>query len=446
MPRHPATPRTSLLGDAAACERSVKRRRLSGTTRALATGLVWLSIGGCISTHEPAPSAQAIRIGALLPFSGARAASGVPLEAALRLAIDHVNEAGGLAGRPLWLDIGDSHSDDTRGTANAIDLIEKNSPRFFIGTEEPKIAYQISSVVKAHQMVHLMPGLTSAQFHDPSASAAWFRLSPAATFIACSLAKRVINDGVIKASVVVDPDDYSGTFAVNFGTLWTSRGYTLLPTVLVDPRSQSYADVFDTLLRMGPDAVVLMTSPSVAAGLLQEWAARGKPIKLYLGPTLKDPELLRNVPTGILEGVNGVSADLGARAPEFASYFEAHTGIEAVAGSHYYYDAVALLSLAVAEGLALNGDVPTPAMLKDHMLNVSSATGTVVAFDQLKEGLALLAAGQKISYSGAAGSYVLNVLGDSILNRGAIWQISGSDFVTIDYQQCDTSELRNGGW
>jgi hypothetical protein len=75
------------------------------------------------------------------------------------------------------------------------------------------------------------------------------------------------------------------------------------------------------------------------------------------------------------------------------------------------------------------------------MLNVSSATGTVVAFDQLAQGLALLAAGQKVSYSGAAGSYVLNALGDSTLNRGTIWQISGSDFVTVDYEQCDSTDM-----
>jgi hypothetical protein len=94
----------------------------------------------------------------------------------------------------------------------------------------------------------------------------------------------------------------------------------------------------------------------------------------------------------------------------------------------------------------MDGGMPTPATIKEHVLSVSSATGTVVGFDELAKGFSLLAAGQKVTYSGAAGSYVLNTLGDSILNRGAIWRIQGGDFVTLDHEQCDSSELQNGGW
>ena len=419
-------------------ERSAKRRSTTGASLLFA---VWLSLVSCINTKQPAAPPEAIRIGALLPFSGVRAASGVPLEAALRLAVEDVNTAGGLAGRPLWLDIDDSHSDDARGTANALKLIDGHPLPFFIGTEEPKIAYQITSAIKDHKMVHLMPALTSAQFHDPSAAAAWFRLSPSVSFIACALARHMSAAGITKPTVVVDSDDYSGNFAVKFGAVIKTRGGSMLPTLLVDPSSSSYAETFQTLLRLAPDAVVLMTSPSVAAGLLQEWAARGRPNKIYLGPTLKDPELLRNVPMGILEGVNGVSADLGERAADFDAYFETRTSVTPVAGSHYYFDAVALLTLAVAEGMAQSGSVPTPASLKDHMLNVSSALGTVISFDKLAEGLALLAAGEKISYSGAAGAYVLNALGDTTMNRGTIWQIQGVDFVTIGYEQCEATDM-----
>ena len=444
MPSLSPTPGSNLPGVLVACGRRVKRRSLTGASLMLA-GWAWLSLSGCISTDQPAPPANAIRIGSVLPFSGARAASGVPLEAALRLAMEDVNAAGGLDGRPLWLDIADSHSDDTRGTANALKMIENDNLPFFVGTEEPQIEFQITSAIKDHHMVHLMPGLTSAQFHDPSAAAAWFRLSPAVNYIACALAKWVISDGATKTSVLVDPDDYSRNFAVNFGAVMTSKGRAMLPTLLVDPSSSSYAETFTSLLQLAPDAAVLMTSPSVAAGLLQEWAARGKPIKLYLGPTLKDPELLRNVPTGILEGVKGVTADLGERATDFETYFETRTAVPSVTGSHYYFDAVALLALAVAEGIAQNGSIPTPATIKGHMLNISSAAGTVVGFDQLADGFALLADGQKVTYYGAAGSYILNDLGDATMNGGAIWQITGADFVTLDHEQCDKTEMQNAG-
>lgn len=403
------------------------------------------AVPSCVPSDEKARPEDAIAIGTVLPFSGERAASGVALESAMRLAVDTVNAAGGLAGRPLWLAALDSHSDDARGTANALELIAGQPMPFFIGTEEPGIAFAITSAIKAHAMVHLMPGLTAAQFHDPSASAAWFRLSPSVSYLACALAKHMRAAGIGKASLLIDPDDYSATFATIFGRVFSANGGINLPIVKVsndDPAS--IADVFPTLTRFSADATALITSPTVAAKVLQEWAVRGKPGTWYLGPTLANPELLRNVPAGVLEGLQGVSADLGDRADAFEAYFRDQTGVPALSGAHYYYDAVALLGLAVAEALAQTGAFPTPAVVKDHMMSVTSPEGTVIGFDQLADGLALVGAGQKVQYQGAAGFYTLDDLGDTTQNRGVIWQITGSSFAQVDELQCLPAEVEDG--
>lgn len=400
---------------------------------------------GCVSTNETSVPSDAIRIGAVLPFSGERASSGVALETAMRLAVEIVNSAQALAGRQLWLDVRDSHSDDARGTANALDLINGGGIPFFVGPEEPRIAFEITTAIKTHQMVHLMPGLTSAQFHDPSADAAWFRVSPSVSYLACALAKHMRNDGIAKANLVTDPDDYSAAFATVFDRTFTAQGGVVVPNLDVDPNGGSFADLFTSLGRLAPDATVLVTSPATAAALLQEWAVRGKPGKWYLGPTLNNPELLKNVPMGVLDGMQGISADLGERAPDFDWFFQVRSGVPPLVGAHYYFDAVVLLALALQEAIVQTGQFPTPAVLKDHVLNVTSSGGTPVAFDQVPLALALLAAGERIEYQGAAGFYVLNALGDSSENRGMIWAIAGSSFSSVDYQQCTPAEVPTTG-
>ena len=395
----------------------------------------------CVSTHREAAPPDAIRIATVLPFSGERAASGVALETAMRLAIEIVNSAHGMGGRQLWLDVRDSHSDATRGTANALALINGEPIPFFIGTEEPTIAFQITTAIKSHQMVHLMPGLTSAQFHDPSAQAAWFRLSPSASYLACALAKHMLVNGVNKANLVLDRDDYSGNFATAFDRTFFVNGGTVLPNINLGADNGSFADIFSSLNRLSPDATVLVTSPTVAAALLQEWAVRGKPGKWYLGPPLNNPELLRNVPMGVLDGVQGVSADLGDRTSDFEMFFQQRTGVPPLAGSHYYFDAVVLLALSVEEAIAQSGQFPAPIVVKNHMANVTSPGGTVVAFDEIPLAMSLLAAGQKVEYQGAAGFYVLSTLGDSTENRGAIWGITGTQFANVDYHMCTPAEV-----
>ena len=434
--------RTSLPArERAACTRRT-RRRLPTLIEILPSAF---AVIGCVSTHQSAPPPDAIHIATVLPFSGERAASGVALETAMRLALQLVNATHALGGRQLWLDVRDSHSDDLRGTANALDLIGEAPIPFFIGTEEPKIAFQITTAVKSHQMVHLMPGLTSAQFHDPSANAAWFRLSPSVGYLACALAKHMRDDGITKANLAIDTDDYSNAFATFFDRTFNANGGTVLPNLYVGSDAGSFADVFSSLSRLSPDATVLVTSPAVAAALLQEWAVRDKPVTWYLGPTLNNSELLKNVPLGMVDGMQGISADLGDRAGDFDSFFEAQTGVPPQAGSHYYFDAVVLLALALEEAMATTGQFPTPAVLKDHMLKVTAVGGTVVAFDQIPLAMSLLATGQPIEYQGAAGFYVLNSLGDSTGNRGTIWQITGSEFASVDYRQCTPTEVDNSG-
>jgi neutral amino acid transport system substrate-binding protein len=255
------------------------------------------------------------------------------------------------------------------------------------------------------------------------------------------MAKRMLKDGITKANTVSDPDDYSGTFATMFGRVFTFMGGTLLPGLQLSLQSSSFEGIFANIERFAPDATLLITSPSVASPFLQEWAVRGKIGKWYLGPTLKNPELVRNVPMGVLEGFSGISPDLGANADDFAAYFQERTTVPPLDASNYYYDAVALLALAIAEGIAQEGVVPTAATLQVHLQNVTSASGQVVSFKELERGLALIATGQKIQYSGAAGSYVLNTLGDSIGNSAAVWQIKADVFQTVGFEQCSDAEV-----
>ena len=402
---------------------------------------------GCVSTQDHPPPANAIRVGTTLPFSGDRAASGVALERALRLAMDVVNDAGGLAGRRLALEVRDSHSgEDDRGTEATLELLSGGALPFFIGPEEPKIAYQIENAVKTnkYQMVNLLPGLSSPRIHDPSADAAWFRLSPSPNYLACALAKQMFADGIRKANAVNDPDDYSSTFAIIFGRVFSAMGGTVLPGLQLPGSGSSFDDVFATLERFQPDATLLITSPSVGAEFLQEWAVRGKVGQWYLGPTLNNPALLRNVPAGVLEGLRGISPDLGANAADFDAYFAETTGVPPLPGSHYYFDAVALLALAIAEGFGQTGAIPEPITFRLHLQSVTSPSPQVVSYRNLRLGLDLVAAGQKIQYSGAAGNYVLSADGDSIDNRATIWRISGNNFQSIGSQQCGDAEVYPG--
>jgi branched-chain amino acid transport system substrate-binding protein len=361
----------------------------------------------------------------------------------MRFVVDQVNasEGGGIAGRPLHMLVADSHSDVTRGTANAQKLLNVDRAPVFIGTEEPEISFGIANDVKADGVVHLMPGLTSPDFHDPSTNAAWFRLSPNGSYLACALAKQMLADGITKAQTIVTPDDYSGNFGTSFGSVFRNMGGMLLPSIKAQASASSYTGLLSAVSTSGAEAVVMITTPTVAAQIIQEWSTGSHTGKWYLAPMMKDPEFLVNIPPGSLDGAIGVSADIEAQSAAFSSFFRAGTGDIPIDSAAYYYDAAAMMSLTLATAYANLGTMPTAAQFKTYMMQTASGPGTPVNFDQLATGLQLASTGQAIQYQGAAGSYVINSVGDSVDTAGALWAISGQDFVTVAHYSCISSEI-----
>jgi hypothetical protein len=91
---------------------------------------------------------------------------------------------------------------------------------------------------------------------------------------------------------VLGPDDYSGSFSMMFGRVFTVMGGTLSLGSQRTEDPASFGGMFSTV-------------EDLALGLsfLTEWAARGRPNKWYLGPTLNNPELQHDVPRGVLDNL-----------------------------------------------------------------------------------------------------------------------------------------------
>jgi urea transport system substrate-binding protein len=102
---------------------------------------------------RPAP-APPIRIGVLHSLSGSMAASERPLVDAVRLAVEEINAAGGLLGRPVEMLVADGRSDDAEFAAEAERLIadENVSALFACWTSACRKA--VKPVVEKHR--HLM--------------------------------------------------------------------------------------------------------------------------------------------------------------------------------------------------------------------------------------------------------------------------------------------------
>src|SRR5690606_7211025 len=101
---------------------------------------------------------DAVVVGALLPFSGSESAIGRNLEQAMLLAVEDLNAAGGLDGRPFAILSRDSHSSSERGLNQLLELLYTDRVDYLVGPEENDLARGIVPEVRALNVFHMLPG------------------------------------------------------------------------------------------------------------------------------------------------------------------------------------------------------------------------------------------------------------------------------------------------
>jgi len=130
---------------------------------------------GCSGGWPPQPAGGTIQVGAILPFTGKEAALGRNIEQAMLLAVEDVNDAGGISGTPLEVVSRDSNSGSERGLNALLDLLYNEQVQYLVGPEETELANAIVSDVKKLNITNVLPGYAapSVQRARPTRGCWW---------------------------------------------------------------------------------------------------------------------------------------------------------------------------------------------------------------------------------------------------------------------------------
>lgn len=428
----------------------------------LASG-VWLALVlaaasmGC--SDSPTSDGPSISIGAALPFTGIEAAMGRNLEQAMILAVEDVNQAGGIDGVPLKLISRDSNSGSERGLNELLKLLYEDGVDYLIGPEENNLASQVVADVKGLDVLHILPGYASPNIKRSSTSGAWLRLAPSSHDIACGLASHAVDDGANKANVLASLEDYNASVSTNFISLFRAAEGTPVPSVSVESGQSSYASPLKRVFNQKADRTLLVAYPATAATIVTEWTVLGKPGFWYLSPLLHADVFLSNIPYGALDGQFGVSPSLSLtsecellegytygsiectrdNSERFVSHFaQRWDGAKPFAAAHLYYDAVVLLAMGMAYAVATEGDIPTAKPLQKLIRSLNAPDNDEARWTDLDEVLPRLAQGEALRYVGAGAEYNFNEYGSARHKIFDTWTIRRHAFVDtgVYYASC----------
>jgi branched-chain amino acid transport system substrate-binding protein len=397
-----------------------------GRARALVRlpGLLWL--GGLFACSDPTPAAT-IPVGLMLSYSGQLAANSINSERAFRMAFELANAAGGVDGRPLKVMARDTRSDPNKVSQPARELLDAGVA-VFVGPDTNELLNQLRSVLSDRTVV--LPSFATASIDFKPDS--WFVMGAAAARVACELVAQLNADKRTSPLVIVNATGYNSLLAYELSLRYGTPKF-VLPT-----EAASSTSTARPIAALSADAYVLAALPTSAAPLIQALAAIGalaEPGRWYLSPTLHTPAFLESIPRGALQGAKGVSSGKAAGAADFRARFKARWQDMPLDDAYSFYDAAALVILALQRAAARDGAIPASGVaLSPHLRAVSNSGGVAIRWNELPHGLALLRDGTEVAYAGLSGPTAFDALGQTAFAATNWWTIDETGFTDIPAQ------------
>lgn len=390
--------------------RSIKRASLLLMAVFAPLGLVGCPTG--VGDPATAPiDPNAIVIGLLRPEPSGFFAEG---EVAARLAVQEINAAGGVNGRPLALQVlYDGVGDASVGVRSAQQMVD-NGVVAIIGAVFSSVTIPVAEQVTIPANIALIsPGSTSPLITSLADNDTVYRIPPSDALQGRLLAERVWAEGHTSAALFIRDDAYGQGLAVAFKLRYLELGGSIHAEAVAPASKQSgFSAEINTLYASGtPPVLMLFSFAEAGIGLVRDiLLVKGSLPRLYAVDAIMTPETFNNAPVQ-MAGMRGVSSGTTIDSPEFQYFAEAFTRATGTApSSGETYDAVYLVALAMAQG----GSNDRASVLA-NLRAVSRPDGpdpVAVGPGEFARAVAAIASGADIDYQGVSSAIDFDVVGD----------------------------------
>jgi branched-chain amino acid transport system substrate-binding protein len=401
----------------------VSRRRAALACTAVALVLLAACSGGedtspptsapeLTTTRAPRDNVDGVlRVGVLLPRTGDAAAYSPPLLAAIELAEQQIDGAGGVLGRPVQVLVRDEGSDPAEAAVALDTLLDEDEVDAVIGPASSQVALALLDRVVQAGVVTCSPLNTAVDLTDHPDDGLYFRTMPSDRLQALALGRAVARSGRRTTGILYPDDDYGRSFLDELRSELARFDNTV---VSAEPYATTADDVelpVRKVLALEPETVAVIGLEQPGGRVLRELRRQGSfpaATPQFVSDGMRRDDLFDVVEPGRPDSVSGVQGTAPSPVPTAASAFvdAFHTASPgtSLAYASYAYDCMNLLALA---SQAAGSD--DPALVKQQMEPTSRVGVTCRDFASCTP---LLADDRNIDYEGASGKIEFDGNGD----------------------------------
>jgi Periplasmic binding protein len=215
---------------------------------------------GPAPVEQPATSDDPLVIGTLLPLTGSLAFLGPPEVAGAQLAVQEINEAGGVLGQDVTLEEGDSGDTSTDTATQTVDRLLQADADAIIGAASSSVSQTVIDTITGAGVVMFSPANTSDIFTTYDDSGLYFRTAPPDTLQARALADLIIEDGNNTVGILALNDPYGTGLAENTVANLADSGLPedAIQDIIYDPQAANFDSEVQEMVDFNPDAIVVI--------------------------------------------------------------------------------------------------------------------------------------------------------------------------------------------
>ena len=374
-----------------------------------------LVVAGCSS--DGGESSGPLKIGSLLPETGNLAFLGPPEFAGVDLAVQEINDAGGVLGNPVEHLRGDSGDTSTDIAQQTVDAHIAAGVSAIVGAASSGVSLTVIDKITGAGIVHFSPANTSPDLTTYADDGFYFRSAPPDTFQGAVLGQLMANDGATNA-VFLNLDDAYGNGLAKYGIAAFSGTCT---NIVYNPQAAEFSADVAKAKAANPDAVALIgfdESAKIIAEMIKQGIGPDK-VPLYLVDGNLSSQAYKDLPAGIMNGVKATLPGVLASADLQAKLLEVDPALTDFSYAPESYDAVMLIALAAEQGGATDGTT-----IRDNLQAVSAGGTKCYTFAECK---ALIADGEDIDFDGVSGPIEFDSNGDPSVATMGVYQYSAND-------------------
>ena len=342
-------------------------------------------------------AAEPVIIGSICPLTGTNAVQGLDMKRGEQMALEEINAAGGICGRPLKIIWEDTESSAKGGMDAVHKLVEINKVPLIIGAYSSGISLPTGQWTNSKKVIQIAEASTSPKLREIGPY--FFNIIGLDEVMGTMLAAFALESGAKTfASITVN-----NPFGIGI-EIWTKKtidkaGKKWLEAVRYDEKKTDYRAEIERLFAKKPEAVFFTSYGTESKLILKQAYEMGlKPSKGWYAdyPTMWSNEVIPETAEGILGLKIGKAG--GARLEEYQAAYQKRYGKAAkqTAFGAYAYDATWVAALA----LSMTGSTDTEKIAKALHI-VSKVYGGVTGdkgFDQ--DGMQVTDYYQRMVYQG----------------------------------------------